>query len=89
MRRLRLTTIHIYPIKAAAGIPAATWEVDAFGLHHDRRWMVVDARGVLVSQRTHPRLALVRPIVHENRLTLEARAPSRSYSRSDRPDWSW
>ncbi len=69
---LRLTHIHIYPIKAAAGIPAATWEVDAFGLRHDRRWMVVDSRGVLVSQRTHPRLALVKPTVHEDKLTLEA-----------------
>ena len=72
MRRLRLTNIHIYPIKAAAGIPAATWEVDAFGLRHNRRWMVVDARGVVVTQRTHPRLALVHPTVHEDRLTLAA-----------------
>ena len=69
---LRLTRIHVYPIKAAAGISAATWQVDAFGLCHDRRWMVVDSRGLLVSQRTHPRLALVRPTVHEDGLTLEA-----------------
>jgi uncharacterized protein len=69
---LHLTHIHIYPVKAAAGISAAAWEVDAFGLRHDRRWMVVDSAGMMVSQRTHPSLALVRPTLHEDRLTLNA-----------------
>jgi uncharacterized protein len=46
--------------------------VDPFGLTHDRRWMVVDQRGHLVTQRTHPRLALVRPSLHPDRLMLEA-----------------
>jgi uncharacterized protein len=69
---LRLTSLAVYPIKAAAGISVLHWEVDSFGLRHDRRWMVVDSRGLLVSQRTHPRLALVRPTVREDGLTLDA-----------------
>lgn len=72
MTSVRLTSIVVYPIKAAAGISAMVWEVDAFGLQHDRRWMVVDSRGVMVSQRSHPRLALVRPTLHADRLTLDA-----------------
>ncbi len=69
---LQLTDLTIYPIKSAGGISAQTWEVDTFGLRHDRRWMVVDGRGHLVTQRTHPRLALVRPSVVGDRLVIDA-----------------
>jgi uncharacterized protein len=69
---LRLSQVTLYPIKSARGISASTWPVDEFGLAHDRRWMVVDSHGRLVSQRTHPRLALVCPTVHADRLTLDA-----------------
>ncbi len=72
MATLRLTQLNVYPIKSAGGISADTWEVDAFGLRHDRRWMVVDARGHLVTQRTHPRLALVRPTIAGDRLVVNA-----------------
>ena len=43
---LRLTALHIYPIKSAGGSSVPEWEVDSFGLRYDRRWMVVDRRGV-------------------------------------------
>ncbi len=69
---LRLTHLYVYPIKSAGVISADTWEVDHFGLAHDRRWMVIDSGGRLVSQRTHPRLALVSPTVAQGRLTLTA-----------------
>ena len=72
MPRLELTQLTCYPLKSAAGIRVNSWQVDDFGLVHDRRWMVVDARGLLVSQRTHPRLALVRPEVRGDRLVLTA-----------------
>lgn len=69
---LRLTQLHVYPIKSAGGISTDGWEVDDFGLVYDRRWMVIDPDGGLVSQMTHPRLALVRPRVHQGRLLLNA-----------------
>ena len=72
MPRLKLSALVVYPVKSAAGISVSQWEVDTFGLQHDRRWMVVDSRGALVTQRTHPRLALVRPAIHEAGLTLHA-----------------
>jgi len=67
-----LTAIHLYPIKSAAGIAVSQWEVDEFGLRYDRRWMVVDPAGHLITQRTHPRLALVRPALADHRLRIEA-----------------
>lgn len=69
---LRLTGLHVYPIKSAAGLAPAEWPVDDFGLLYDRRWMVVDTRGQMLSQRTHPRLALARPSVGDGSLRVDA-----------------
>jgi uncharacterized protein YcbX len=70
-RDLRLTSLHVYPIKSTAGLAPSAWDVDGFGLRYDRRWMVVDAAGEMISQRTHPRLALVRPAIGDGTLRVE------------------
>jgi uncharacterized protein YcbX len=67
-----LSAVTVYPIKSAGGISASEWEVDAFGLRHDRRWMVVDPGGRMITQRTHPRLALARPAIEGERLVVRA-----------------
>ena len=72
MPALTLSGLVVYPIKSAGGIPAETWEVDDFGLRHDRRWMLVDGRGRMISQRTHPRLALARPAIGGEHLVVRA-----------------
>jgi uncharacterized protein YcbX len=69
---VRLTSIAVYPIKAAGGISVDGWDVDSFGLRYDRRWMVVDQMGRHVTQRTHPRLAMVRPMIEGDRLRVTA-----------------
>ncbi len=69
---LRLTGINVYPIKSAAGIAVPEWEVDAFGLRYDRRWMVVDESGTFITQRTHPRMALVSVTVADDVLRIDA-----------------
>jgi uncharacterized protein YcbX len=71
MSELTLTALHVYPVKSAGAVSPQEWEVDGFGLEHDRRWMVVDTAGKMVSQRTHPRLALVRPSVGDGTLRIE------------------
>ncbi len=67
---MQLASIHLYPLKGAAGLEVAEWEVDAFGLRHDRRFMLVDPEGRFVTQREEPRLALVRPRIEGDRLLL-------------------
>jgi uncharacterized protein YcbX len=67
----RLSGLHIYPIKSAAGIAQLEWEVDALGLCYDRRWMAVDHRGAMLTQRTHPRLGQIRPSVAAGALRIE------------------
>jgi uncharacterized protein len=69
---LQLTGLVIYPIKSARGIALDESEVDEFGLRYDRRWMVVNPSGEFLSQRTHPRLALVTPKIDGALLRITA-----------------
>ena len=57
---LVVDSLHVYPLKGAAGFSPRSWPVDERGLRHDRRFMIVDADGVFISQRTNPRMALIR-----------------------------
>ncbi|HET7270562.1 MAG TPA: MOSC N-terminal beta barrel domain-containing protein [Rubrobacter sp.] len=54
-----LSGLYVYPIKSCAGISLQSADLSATGLRHDRRWMLVDERGEFMSQRTHPRMALI------------------------------
>lgn len=66
----RVTSIRIYPVKGCAGLSLPEAEVDATGFLHDRRWMVVEEKREFLSQRSHPRLALVRPELRDQELIL-------------------
>lgn len=54
-----LTSLHIYPVKSVRGPTPRQAVVEPWGLSGDRRWMMVDSEGRFLSQRSHPRLALV------------------------------
>ena len=60
---ITLTGLFLYPIKSCRGIPVDQWDVDEFGLRYDRRFMLVDQAGEFMTQRDHPRLALVSPAI--------------------------
>ncbi|HEX6433029.1 MAG TPA: MOSC N-terminal beta barrel domain-containing protein [Gemmatimonadales bacterium] len=64
--------MNIYPIKSARGIELRESELDEFGLRYDRRWMVVDGSGTFLSQRSHPRLALVATSIQGGALRIDA-----------------
>lgn len=69
---VRISGLWIYPVKSCAGIAVASIELGERGLLHDREWMVADARGRFVSQRTHPEMALIRPVLEGDRMFLTA-----------------
>lgn len=56
---MRVAALNIFPLKSGRGIALQSARVDAFGLDGDRRWMLVDPAGKLVSQRDLPDLARV------------------------------
>ena len=61
-----------YPIKACRGIEVDTAKVERMGLQHDRRMMVVTPEGRFLTQREHPRLALITPKLNNEVLELGA-----------------
>ena len=67
-----LSSIHVYPLKSASGIAPDDAEVQRRGLAGDRRWMLVDDEGTFLSQRSHPRLALVQVETTSDGLRLSA-----------------
>lgn len=46
--------------------------MDEFGLRYDRRFMLVDPAGDFLTQRDHPRMALIRPELTEDKLRVHA-----------------
>jgi uncharacterized protein len=69
-----LAEINVYPVKGCRGIALESSVVRASGLQWDRRWMFVDAKGVFLTQRTHPQLARIETRIGER--TLDLTAPS-------------
>jgi hypothetical protein len=72
-----LTELNLYPVKSCAGIALREATLTSAGLMsehiYDREWMVVDAEGRFMTQREHPKLALIVPRIKAD--TLELRAP--------------
>ncbi|MEU4657512.1 MOSC N-terminal beta barrel domain-containing protein [Streptomyces sp. NPDC023723] len=58
MGNARLRSIHVHPVKAFRGVSPRAAEVEPWGLTGDRRWMLVDDGGKVVTQRQRPSLAL-------------------------------
>jgi len=67
-----LTDIYIYPVKSCAGIRLDAARLDAMGLARDRRWMIVDDAGKMITQRSHPQLALIETAFADDRLVLSS-----------------
>lgn len=77
MSGLSVSRLFLYPVKSAAGIALESADLDDFGPRFDRRWMVVDPEGRFMSQRSFPRMALVRPELTGDSLVLTAQGMDR------------
>jgi uncharacterized protein len=82
-----LSEINIYPIKSTKGIPLQSALVERRGIQFDRRWMVVDESGMFLSQRDHPRLALVSTKIKSDGLHVNAAGmPALRLQMNPKPD---
>lgn len=77
---ITISELFIYPIKSCAGTAANSFELDRFGPAHDRRWMIVDERGVLITQREVSRMAQIKPTLAESGLHISYKDQSLSVS---------
>ncbi|HRI66595.1 MAG TPA: MOSC N-terminal beta barrel domain-containing protein [Polyangium sp.] len=72
MSNITVSGLFVYPIKGARGIEVSSARVTPLGLEYDRRFLLVDSHGYFLTQREHPKLALVRTAIEDETLTIEA-----------------
>jgi len=71
MSNYNLTQINIYPIKSLGGISLQSSTVEERGLQYDRRWMLVDEQNKFITQRLHPKMALLKVEINNDLLTIK------------------
>jgi len=69
---ITVSSLIYYPIKACRGFEVDSAIVERMGLQNDRRMMVVTPAGKYLTQREHPKLALVTPTLKDGKVTLSA-----------------
>ncbi len=66
----QVSGLFLYPVKSLGGFAVPSAELDDLGLVGDRRFLVVDAAGRFLTQRAHPRMALVGTALTPDHLIL-------------------
>lgn len=72
MTQIEVSELAIYPVKSLGQITVDSVRTGRFGFDLDRRWMVVDTDGHMITQRKKSRMCLIQPGVSENSLWLHA-----------------
>jgi uncharacterized protein YcbX len=67
---LQISELFIYPVKSLAGIRVSSAQLTDRGFQYDRRWMLVDENNKFLTQREHPKMALLQPHIHNERLKI-------------------
>jgi len=67
-----LAAIGLHPVKSCGALAPRQALLTETGLDLDREWMVVDPHGEMLTQREHPRMALIRPTLRLSDLLLKA-----------------
>ncbi|MCB2408317.1 MOSC domain-containing protein [Hymenobacter lucidus] len=67
---LILSDLYIYPVKSLGGIRVTEAVVEARGLRHDRRWLIVDERNQFMTQRQTAEMALLKVLPAYNGFLL-------------------
>jgi uncharacterized protein len=68
----QVTGLYIYPVKSCGGLAVPNWGITRYGFRHDREFLVVDQHWNFLTQRTHPKLALVQTFPGPDLLRLRA-----------------
>lgn len=68
----RIAQLFVHPVKSCAGIEVTDALLVETGPDLDRQWMVVDGRGDMLTQRSLPRMALIRTTFRHEEVVLRA-----------------
>ncbi|MBC7883146.1 MAG: MOSC N-terminal beta barrel domain-containing protein [Anaerolineae bacterium] len=70
MMAIKVSEIHIYPVKSCKGIALSSAWLDARGLRFDREWMIIDDHNRFMTQRNNPTMALIETALSNTGLRL-------------------
>jgi len=70
MNNYTLSHLFIYPVKSLGGIALSTAKIEARGLEHDRRWLLIDQENQFLTQRTYPQMALIKVLLEKDSLVF-------------------
>ncbi len=79
MTNIVVSALFIYPVKSCRGVSLDSAQLESFGLKHDRRWMVVDEKGVMITQRKIAKMCLIQPELTAGGITLKTEAMADLY----------
>ncbi len=71
MEQATIQDLFIYPIKSLGGARLESAQLEAKGLRHDRRWMLVDEQQRHVTQREFPTLSLLSVSVKNDQVKIQ------------------
>ncbi|GFR68356.1 molybdenum cofactor sulfurase, partial [Elysia marginata] len=58
---MKLTDIHLYPLKSCGAFKVSEWEMGSKGLLYDREWILVTDAGVTIGQKKIPQICMLTP----------------------------
>ncbi len=70
-----IRALYVYPVKSCAGIALDSASISAAGVKWDRQFILVDAAGRMITQRTVPRMVLVKPMLQPELEQMVLNAP--------------
>jgi uncharacterized protein len=69
---MNLSEINIYPVKSLTGVSVKSAKIDSYGLQYDRKWMLIDKDNKFLSQRSFPKMALLKTALTYNNLVISS-----------------
>jgi uncharacterized protein len=73
---MQISGLYVYPIKSCGGLSLQNAELSPRGVRYDRQWMIVqdddEERGMFLTQRELPALALIQPTFDGDYLSITA-----------------
>ena len=68
---MRISALYVYPVKACRAVEVEDAALGPLGFEQDRRFAFVGEDGLALTQREHPLLATIRPILTSDGLQLD------------------
>ena len=79
MPDIKVSGLSIFPVKSCREVKQNASYVESLGLQNDRRWMVVDENGVMITQRKISKMCLIQPEVIDGGINLHTASMNSLY----------